>query len=155
MGDVLRSFAQWSRASLSVLSKSRGPKTGGTKKTERPGWLDRNVSYCHCWYDQAHQTLATHFSTITGLTPRQCSALRDGRSIISSSSPDCGMSGVVSSTPKKFANLRCRVRLGLWSKFAGWSGGGFALDSSKSHPIVTLKWSEGPSSRFFGGFSSI
>ena len=32
--DLLRSFAQWSRASLSVLSKSRGPKNGWTQNTE-------------------------------------------------------------------------------------------------------------------------
>ena len=32
--DVLRSFAQWSLASLSVLSKSKGPKNGGTQKID-------------------------------------------------------------------------------------------------------------------------
>ena len=30
-GGILRSFAQWSRASLSVLAKRRGPKNGGTQ----------------------------------------------------------------------------------------------------------------------------
>jgi hypothetical protein len=34
-GDKLRSLAQWSRASLSVLSKRRGPKKGGRQKVER------------------------------------------------------------------------------------------------------------------------
>lgn len=43
-GDVLRSLAQWSRASLSVLSKRRGPKKGGTQKMDVllclwGGWL--------------------------------------------------------------------------------------------------------------------
>lgn len=34
--DSLLSLAQWSRQSLSVLSKRRGPKKGGMQKTDRP-----------------------------------------------------------------------------------------------------------------------
>jgi hypothetical protein len=34
--DVLRSFAQWSLASLSTFSNSSGPNSGGVQKMDSP-----------------------------------------------------------------------------------------------------------------------